>query len=338
MSVKSVGTLMFCVLVLLGLQVLAQETPNTKPIPVLTGVFSYQSSFEPGTQEVAPEFDPILLVPLGNKFLVESEFEMSMDVTRDQGRVGPAVVEHGIEYLQLDYVANPYLTVVAGRFLTPFGIYRERLHPMWIRNLAAEPIIFAMNDNSSNGAMLRGAAPVTSGMNITYAGYFSAPLDTSQLQSDRRAGTRVSLVFPNKRFEAGVSFSRVLSGNRYNMVGSDVTWNVRRIPVDLRAEFVYSNTLGTGYWIEGAYRFDRFHNAFLRNSQIVARMEQYRVPNLQQSLIDELPDSDTNRAAIGWNYTLYNGIRVDASYGRNFAKEDNHNTWTVGVSYRFAIF
>ncbi len=75
-SNKSVGTLMFCVLVLLGLQVRAQdsEIPNTKPIPVVTGVFS-QSSFEPGTQEVSPEFDPILLVPLGSKFLVESEFE-----------------------------------------------------------------------------------------------------------------------------------------------------------------------------------------------------------------------------------------------------------------------
>lgn len=331
---------MFCVLVLRGLQVRAQdsEISNTKPIPVVTGVFSYQSSFEPKTQEVSPEFDPILLIPLGNKFLVESEFEMSMDVTRNQGRVGPAVVEHGIEYLQLDYVANPYVTVVAGRFLTPFGIYRERLHPMWIRNLASEPIIFAMNDNSSNGAMLRGAAPVTSVMNITYAGYFSAPLDNSQLQSDRRAGTRVSLVIPNKRFEAGVSFSRVLSGTRYNMVGSDVTWNARRIPVDLRAEFVHSDTLGSGYWIEGAYRFDKLHNAFLRNSQVVARTEQYRVPTLQQSLIDELPDRDTNRTAIGWNYTLYDGIRVDASYGRNFAKDDNHNTWTVGVSYRFAIF
>jgi hypothetical protein len=66
-------------------------------------------------------------------------------------------VDHGIEYLRLNYIAHNNLTLTVGRFLTPFGIYRERLHPMWIGNLADEPILFAINDNSSNGVMARGA-------------------------------------------------------------------------------------------------------------------------------------------------------------------------------------
>lgn len=312
------------------------ETPT--PIPVVTGFIGYQSTFEPHAQTIAPEFDPIFLIPLGNKLLVESELDLGIDVERQDGRLGPAAVNKGFDYLQLDYIANPHLTVVAGRFLTPFGIYRERLHPEWIRNLAAEPIIFAMNDNSGNGAMLRGVMSLGSKANLTYAAYYSAPLDNDLLQSDRRAGTRASIVFPNKKLEVGVSYSHVLTGNGYDMVGSDVTWNVHKVPVDVRAEFIHSATLGTGYWAEGAYRLDKFRNVFLRNSQLVARAEQYRVPNASQQLLDELPDRNTTRASVGWTYTLYNGIRLNASYGHNFAHNDDRNSWTTGVTYRFAIF
>src|SRR5262249_37400885 len=140
--------------------------------PVITGNLSFQTTFEPGSQTISPEIDPVLLVPLGNKALIESEFDMFTDVTHSDGRWGPAVVEHGIEYLQLNYLAHPNLTLTFGRFLTPFGVYRERLHPLWIRNLAGEPIIFAMNDNSSNGAMARGTTQLSHTMNLTYATYF----------------------------------------------------------------------------------------------------------------------------------------------------------------------
>ena len=53
------------------------------PIPVITGVFSFQSTLERGTQTVSPEFDPIVLVPIGRKLLIESEFDMFMDLMRE---------------------------------------------------------------------------------------------------------------------------------------------------------------------------------------------------------------------------------------------------------------
>ena len=161
---------------------------SESPIPVITGDFSFQSTFEPGTLTLSPEFDPVVLVPLGRSLLVESEFDMSISPMRTGGQWGPAVVDHGFEYLQLDYIVNPHLTVVVGRFLTPFGIYRERLHPMWIRNVATDPLIFPMNDNSSNGAMARGVAQLSGRVNLTYAGYFSALTRNNQLQADRRVG------------------------------------------------------------------------------------------------------------------------------------------------------
>ena len=42
-------------------------------------------------------------------------------------------------YLQADYIANKYVTVTMGRFLTPFGIFNERLYPIWIRSLQQDP-------------------------------------------------------------------------------------------------------------------------------------------------------------------------------------------------------
>jgi hypothetical protein len=315
------------------------DAPVESAIPVIAGDFSFQSRFESGTQTLSPEFDPVLLVPLGRKLLIESEFDMSTDLTHSDGRWGPAVVDHGIEYLQLNYIAHPHLTFTVGRFLTPFGIYRERLHPMWIRNLADEPILFTMNDNSSNGAMARGTARLTSKMNITYATYFSASTKNSQLSADRRAGTRASLFFPNNRLEVGVSFSRVLSDTRYNMLGTDATWSLKNIPFDLHAEALHSAVLGNGYWVEGAYRLERLgRNAFFRNSLLALRGEQYKVPTTTQVLLGDLPDRNTSRTTLGWTYSLYNGVRFNASYGRNFATGENHNIWTVGLTYRFAAF
>jgi hypothetical protein len=97
--------------------------------------------------------------------------------------------------------------------------------------------------------------------------------------------------------------------------------------------------LGSGYWVEGAYRLNKLGaNAFWRNSQLVVRAEQYRVPKVTQTLITNLPAENTTRVAFGWNYYLYNGVRFDASYGRNFAAGDSHDTWTVGLTYRFVSF
>jgi len=315
------------------------EAPSESPIPVITGDFSFQSNFESGTQTLSPEFDPVLLVPLGRKVLIESEFDMMTDLMHSNGQWGPVVVNHGVEYLQLTYIAHPHLTFTVGRFLTPFGIYRERLHPMWIRNLAGDPIIFKMNDNSSNGAMVRGTTRLTSGMNLTYATYFSASTKNNQLSADRRAGTRASLFFPNKRLEVGVSFSRILGDTRYNMLGTDLTWNLKRIPLDLHAEALRSTVLGSGYWAEGGYRLERLgRNAFFRNSLVALRAEQYWVPTVSQTLISDLPDRNTSRATLGWTYSLYKGVRFNASYGRNFATGENRNIYTVGLTYRFAAF
>lgn len=315
------------------------DAVSESPIPVLTGDFNFQSTFQPGMKMLMPEFDPVLLVPLGKKFLIESEYDMSTNLTDTNGQWGPDVVDHGMEYLQLNYIAHPNLTLTVGRFLTPFGIFRERLHPMWIRNVAADPLIFPMNDNSSNGAMARGVAHPSSVLNLTYAGYFSVVTSNKQLQAARRAGGRSSLFFPDRRVEIGFSYSRVLSDTRYGMIGWDLTWTPKRVPIDFRAEYEQTTRVGKGYWVEAAYRLNHLgRSAFFRNSLIALRQEQYWAPAVAQSLITDLPDRNTVSPTLGWTYTMYNGVRFNASYGRNFAQSETHNLWTAGLTYRFAIF
>lgn len=150
---------------------------------------------------------------------------------------------------------------------------------------------------------MRGAR-LRSGMNITCATYFSASTKNNQLSADSRAGTRASLFFTDKRFGVGVSFSRVLGDSRYNMLGTDVPWNLKRIPLGLRAEAIQTTKLGGAYWVEAAYRLDRLGGkAFWRNSLLAVRGEQYRVPAISQTLLDELPDRNTSRATLGCGRT-----------------------------------
>ena len=74
-------------------------------------------------------------------------------MVQEPGRSGfHGPVEKEVDYAQVDFIANPYLTVTVGRFLTPFGIYNERLYPVWIRNLQSDPLILPIGTGPSNAS------------------------------------------------------------------------------------------------------------------------------------------------------------------------------------------
>ena len=78
-------------------------------------------------------FNPIFLYQFLDRFLFEVEFEFEL-----QG----GVTETGLEYAQLDYVATDNLTLVGGKFLLPFNVFGERLHPTWINKFPTAPPIY----------------------------------------------------------------------------------------------------------------------------------------------------------------------------------------------------
>jgi hypothetical protein len=113
---------------------LANDPPE--PVPLFSAGMGFITPFEGGQPHLDPLVSPVFLVPIGDHWLVESRDTFESDLATPPGSDSfRGVVQKEVDYLQLDYIANPYLTVTVGRYLTPFGIFNERLYPIWIRDL-----------------------------------------------------------------------------------------------------------------------------------------------------------------------------------------------------------
>jgi hypothetical protein len=320
----------------------AQSSDVEKPVPILTGTAGTFSFVTAGQQQLNAQINPVLLLPLGDNWLVESraEFQGSFQRPPDGGLYGGPVSKN-LDYLQADYIANPYVTVTLGRFLTPFGIFNERLYPIWIRSLQQDPLILPLSAESSDGMMLRGGFPVNPKANFTYAAYVSAiSTGHNNLQADRNAGGRMSFFFPGTRVEIGASFQKLLQDTRTNSFGFHFTWWSTRLPLNVHSEYARSNQ-GSGYWIDGAYRLSQLHfwQKAMRRTEIAGRAEQFFSGSItpDEAAALGLSPANTREGEFGLNYYLQDGMKVVGSYGRQFSSAGNFNLWSVGIAYRFLI-
>ena len=48
-----------------------------------------------------------------------------------------------------------------------------------------------------------------------------------------------------------------------------------------------------------------------------------------------LPEMDTTRPMVGWNYYFREGFKFSLGYGRSMTSDDAHKVWSVGLAYRF---
>lgn len=124
-------------------------------------VVDEQTSFVSGT------FAPIFLWRQSDRILFEAEAEI---VYAQEG------VDFALEYANLSYILSDYFIVRFGNFLTPFGIFGERLHPNWINRFPTNPLGFDHHNPvgpfAEFGVELRGGAPLGSGQ-FNYAVYLS---------------------------------------------------------------------------------------------------------------------------------------------------------------------
>lgn len=319
----------------------AQERED-KPIPILTGNFGSFSFITAGHNVFDTQINPVLLVPLGDRWLIEgrAEFEGQFQRPPGGGPYGGPVDKH-VDYAQVDYIANRYLTVTAGRFLTPFGIFNERLYPVWIRFLQPDPLILPIRTAPSDGAMFRGGFPVSSGANLNYALYVSATsIGIGSVDAERHAGGRMGFFFPGPRLEVGGSWQRTLQDDRKDAFGFHMGWQPTKLPLSVRAEYARSFE-GSGYWAEGAYRLNQVHfwQKALRRTEIVGRGQQFFVGAIGADAEDALglPSANTREADFGVNYFLRDGMKGIFSYGRQFSSAGNSNQWSFGFAYRFLI-
>jgi hypothetical protein len=341
----------FLLLCLFVVQGLSAQTPasdssnsnaNERPVPILTGSAGYFTFVTAGQTELNAQINPILLLPLGDHWLVESRAEFEGAFQRSDGG-GPygGMVSKNLDYAQVDYIANPYVTVTMGRFLTPFGIFNERLYPIWIRSLQQDPLIFPIATGSSDGMMLRGGFSVSPKANLNYAAYVSAvSTGHSNLESSRNVGGRIGVFLPGPRIEVGASWQKLLQDERSNAFGFHFAWQPLRIPLNMHGEYARSNQ-GSGYWIDGAYRLSQIQlwQKAMRRLEFAGRAEQFFSGQISADEAEdlELPGANTREGEFGLNYYLHDGLKAVASYGRQFSSDGNFNLWTVGLAYRFAI-
>jgi hypothetical protein len=308
-------------------------------VPILSGGGGLFGVTQGGATTFQPVLAPVLVVPLGESWLIESRGDLREFVSREDGTTGPRQSQFfgTLEYLQLDYNANSHLTITAGRFLTPFGIFNERLSAIWINKFQDAPIIAAIGTAAgySNGFMLRGALISNRRYAVNYIAYFSTLSTISNLESERTSGGRVGVFFLGTRVEIGTSYERTLQNQRMNSFGTDLSWLPHRLPLEVKGEWAHSLG-GHGYWLYGAYRLSQLGggDSAIGRLEPVFRMQQF----FRSQLIagDSLPPSNVRLPEFGLNYYLPHEIRLNASYGReNISQSTDINVWNIGITYRF---
>jgi hypothetical protein len=130
---------------------------------------------------------PIFLWRPSERILFEAEVELGLE-GRD--------TTINLEYADINYVLADEVILRAGRFLTPFGVFSERMHPAWINKLPDMPLAFGEDGGISPFSVLgveaRGALPLGE-TKLTYSAYLANtlrlitddPVDAGKLADDK---------------------------------------------------------------------------------------------------------------------------------------------------------
>ncbi|MFQ5504850.1 MAG: hypothetical protein ACE5F1_08650 [Planctomycetota bacterium] len=114
------------------------------------------------------KFFPIFLWELDKRLLFEAELEVEL---------GSSDTEVALEFGDLTYILNDYITFRAGKFMSPVSRFKEVLHPSWINKLPDQPLYATgsrrLIPTSSLGLEIRGGVPVGNDMKATYSVYSS---------------------------------------------------------------------------------------------------------------------------------------------------------------------
>jgi hypothetical protein len=315
-------------------------SPGTKAqatIPIISGGAGFLSSTTSGETTIEPTIAPVLTVPIGSRWLIESRAYFVEDIHPTNGN-GPYEGQffNTLEYGQVDFLATRWLTITAGRYLTPFNMYNERLAPIWIEKFQDAPIIYPIGTTQgySDGGMLRGSLISNDDYQITYVAYFSTLSTINKLNSQRSAGGRTSIFFPRQRLEIGASYARLLQNEEMNFEGVFFSWLPNPVPLDIKAEYAHSPR-GQGYWLQGTYRLAKTNGMPRGWGRIEAlgRVQQFQ--RLQAGSGDGLPGVNTQRVDAGAQYHFPHEVRFTATWGRQFTTTSGRNLWEFQLTYRF---
>lgn len=318
-----------------------QKKPDLKPVSIVTGSVSGYYDVDAGVKQEWIVFNPMFLAPIGDRFFLQGSVEM--EGTYTNGSQSSQQWDTKVEFLHMDYFANKNLTISGGAFLTPFGIYNERIDPRWIRNIQNEPYTHqGLYPESELGLMIRGGVRIIKNLDLSYTGYYSfQPSADFWVHAQRGVGGRIGLIHFPSGLEVGFSdYKTLLDYDKNNVWGLDLSFKYPGFPLGLKAEYVsapqgqtiWTGANGKAYWVEANYRFTNFDNApeFLRNFQVAARYEKY-------SITDALgvAQGDLKRFIAGVNYYLIDGLKLSFEFGKTYNPDNTTtNLITTGLVFR----
>jgi hypothetical protein len=334
-------TLLAACLLFCTVQVNAQdaepESSHAGHVPVLSGGMGYIYNVNGGTSTLQPAINPVLLVPIGSHLLGESRAGFVGVFQRRNGNGDyTGQVFESVDYVQADWLANTHAIVVAGKYITPFGLYAERLIPIWIATFQNPPLTYGIGTRTSGagvGGQLRGVVAQTNNYSVQYAAYYSAHSNQYLLEASRTTGFDTSVYFPAYRVEVGTSYQRFLDPKQINSEAYYVSWQPPGTPLDVKAEDDHSY-YGNGYWIQAAYALSQVPvaNNFFKRMELGGRMEQ-AFPRHGGG--NGVPRVETTRPGIAINYYFKDNLRLVSSYERQFASPKDVNVWNIGFTYRW---
>lgn len=282
-------------------------------------------------------FNPIFLWRLSDKIFFEGEAELEL---AEEGET-----ELDLEYAQATYLLNDYMTLGAGKFLSPFGIFAERLHAAWINKLPDAPLAFGhdgLTPTSEVGVQVRGGFPIHL-TKLNYAVFLSngprlnsgeeEPEEAGLLHFDnnidvnnnKSVGSRVGFL-PIPELEVGYSFiygrvgSGELSGVDALLQAVDMTY-VRDCDIlkgffDVRVEWAWSRVDKAAYDADGSLGFGPV--SFRNNRNGGYAQVAYRPSKIDQFIVKNLE-------AV---------VRFDALYQpRGAPTSVDESRWTIGLNY-----
>ncbi len=288
-------------------------------------------------------FAPIFHYQIDDLVMLEAELEFANTEAGD--------TEVALEYLTIDWFMNDHATLVAGKFLSPLGQFRQNFHPSWINKMASAPVGFGHDQAAPNadvGFQVRGGFTFDS-MNLNYAVFvgngptaetaggefemIESPGFPGNSDDTRVGGGRLGLLFPDQKLEVGFSAA---TGNidirttlaptyegvkrDYSVLGADLTWHPGNF--DVRAEYIQqsigeaaaSSVPESADWT--AWYAQVAYRFLPSKWEVVARYSDYDTPGVE---------GDRVQLAGGVNYVFESNFVAKLNYESNDNPNDGYD-------------
>jgi len=301
--------------------------PGTTGFLVTGWAASGYTDSEDATSSFNGGFNPILLWRLSDRVF----FEGAPEIELEDGET-----EVALEFANFSYLVNRNLTVSAGLFLTPIGLYVERLHPAWINKLPDAPLAFGHDGLVPNSVL-----------GVQFRGGFAA--GRSKFNYAVYAGNGPTLVTPEEdEEEAGMlSFDNFTDNNDNKAVGG--RFGFLPIPnLELGAAIMRARVGEKGTEFEDVdATLSAFDLTWVRSSEALRGTLDLRAEWIR-SKVDEAQDLEfanereggylqlAYRPSVGSKFTrsLEGAVRFDWLDLPEGAPENmDTDRWTLGVNY-----